>query len=533
MPTTGRLYLMKSRLPLLLLGVTSLITAIPLPAPGAGKPNFVVILAEGAGWNSTSVPMDDAIPGSKSELLQTPNLARLAHEGMRFAQFYAASPRCTPSRAAIFTGKSAAQLHMTFINDGRGRNGGAGADPGQKLVEPAALMELPSGELTIGDLLKRSGYATAHFGKWHVGRVSPSAHGFDESDGPTGNDGPGRNENPDPEETFAMTERGLAFMAKQAKAGKPFYLQLSHYPGRRGVEDARPETYASVRQRAGPADPRQVIAAAIIEDMDASIGMALKKIDELGITDNSYVFYTADHGANGRGANRPLSGGKGTLWEGGLRVPFLVRGPGIAAGVCSHVPATDVDLLPTIAALAGVTVPLPNGVEGGSLASVFAGRGVGAVKRPRNGLFFHFPHYDQGNDGPASALILGHEKLIKSYETGGLQLFDLSRDSAEQHDLAKENPALAARLEAMLVPMLCLGTPLGGQFPCPRGGVRGLRLNLATYPHHPKRSFAGKCVPEGTLGTRERRSRFQPAVGEAIGAKFPGAPGHGSTSRHQ
>ena len=134
----------------------------------------------------------------------------------------------------------------------------------------------------------------------------------------------------------------------------------------------RPETYAAVRQRAGSNDARHVAAAAILEDMDATIGMVLKKIDELGLAANTYVIYTTDHGAQGRNANKPLAGGKGTLWEGGIRVPFLIRGPGIKAGTYSHVPATDVDLLPTMAALARVTAPLPAGVEGGSLLPALA-----------------------------------------------------------------------------------------------------------------------------------------------------------------
>ena len=418
-------------------------------AVDSARPNFVVIMGEAQGWASSSVQMDDAVPGSKSTLAHTPSLEKLAAGGMRFANFYASSPRCTPTRAAFFTGKSPAQLHMTFINDGRRRDAG-GPDPGRKWIEPAALMELPAGELTVGDLLKRAGYATAHFGKWHVGRVSPSQHGFEENDGPTGNDGPERNENPNPEQAFAMTERGDVFMEKQVKAKKPFYLQMSHYPGRRGEADVRPETYSAVRRRAGADEGRRVAAVAILEDMDAAIGLVLKKIEELGIANHTYVLYTADHGAQGRGANRPLAGGKGTLWEGGIRVPLIVRGPGIQAGTFSHVPATDVDLLPTLTALARVTEALPKNIEGGSLVPVLAGAGRGTVQRLREGLGFHFPHWDEGNDGPASALILGSDKLIRNHETGALHLYDLAKDLSEAHDLAMESPQKAADLDRRL-----------------------------------------------------------------------------------
>jgi arylsulfatase A-like enzyme len=188
----------------------------------------------------------------------------------------------------------------------------------------------------------------------------------------------------------------------------------------------------------------------------------LKKIDDLGIANNTYVLYTTDHGAQGRGANRPLAGGKGTLWEGGIRVPLIVRGPGIKAGTFSHVPATDVDLLPTITALARVTEPLPKTIEGGSLVPVLGAAGRGTVKRAREGLCFHFPHWDEGNDGPASALILGNDKLIRNYETGALHLYDLSKDLSEEHDLAKESPQKTADLNRRLSEYL---KAVGAQLP--------------------------------------------------------------------
>jgi arylsulfatase A len=246
------------------------------------RPNFVVILGEGQGWSSTSVPMDDSVPSSRSDSVRTPNLERLAKEGMRFANFYAPSPRCTPSRAALFTGKSPAQLHMTFVGEGKGDDV-FNAD--RKVVPPHCLRELPAAEMTIGELLKPAGYATAHFGKWHVGHISPARHGFDETDGANSNRGPENEENPNPKQAYAITEKGTAFMTRQAKAGKPFYLQLSHY-GRHN----------------DPTTPTIV---------DTTIGTILKKLDELGITGSTYIIYTTDHGTPGR--NPPLTGGKGTV----------------------------------------------------------------------------------------------------------------------------------------------------------------------------------------------------------------------------
>lgn len=382
-------------------------------------PNFVVIVGEGQGWSSTSVQMDDAVPASKSDSIRTPNLERLAKEGMRFANFYAPSPRCTPSRATFFSGKNPALLRMTFV--GEGRNDDA-ANEGRKLIPPRCLMELPETEITIAELLKTAGYATAHFGKWHVGRVSPARHGFDETDGANGNGGPENVENPNPKQAHAITEKGIAFMAKHAKAGKPFYVHLSHY-GRN--YDAT--TFGVV---------------------DSTIGKLLKALDDLKLAANTYVLYTADHGTPGR--NSPLAGGKGTVWEGGLRVPFIIRGPGIKPGACSRARAIGADLFPTIAELARVSEPLPKGLEGGSLVPVLASAGNGIVKRPREEYVVHFPHYDKDPLGPASAIFVGNHKLIRFYETSALHLYDIAKDPGERRNLAKELPDKVAELNRKL-----------------------------------------------------------------------------------
>lgn len=392
------------------------------------RPNFVVIMAEAQAWAGSSVQMDDQVPASRSAFFKTPGLERLAREGMRFAYGYAASPRCTPSRAALFTGRSPAALRMTYV--GVGRESPA-TRAGYRLLAPEPLLELPEREVTVGEVLQAAGYATAHFGKWHVGRTSPARHGFQESDGPTNNGGPDNVASPNPKEAFGMTERGIAFAAKAQRAGKPFYLQLSHYPN---------------QEQKGPRSTAEEMSAAT----DQSLEQLLGALDRMGLTANTYVFYTADHGAPGRG-NEPLSGGKGAVTEGGLRVPYLVRGPGIPAGVCSRVPVTGMDLLPTVMSLAQLAQPLPTGVEGGSLVSVLRDpAGAGRVVRPREELVFHFPHYDLGNGGPVTALILGSMKLIRQYETGARRLYDLSRDGPERRDLAAERPEVVAALESRL-----------------------------------------------------------------------------------
>jgi arylsulfatase A-like enzyme len=189
--------------------------------------------------------MDDGLANSRSTLLRTPHLERLAAGGMRFANFYAPSPRCTPSRAALLTGISPARLHMTFVGEGKGDSGGS--DGGHALIPPRCVLELPDQATTIAEVLRRAGYATAHFGKWHLGRVSPTQHGFEETDGATHNGGPDNVDNPHPKELYGMTERGANFITRQVQAGKPFYLQLSHYAARKGGA-ASPQALAAAQE---------------------------------------------------------------------------------------------------------------------------------------------------------------------------------------------------------------------------------------------------------------------------------------------
>jgi len=418
-------------------------------AASAKAPNFLFIIGEGQGWSSLSVPMDEQVPDSKSDLQLTPNLDRVAKEGMRFANFYAPSPRCTPSRAAYFTGKSPAQLHMTFVNEGKGDAVAAGT----KVIPAKVHTELPATETTIAEVLKRSGYATAHFGKWHLGRVSPTQHGYDENDGANSNDGPDHVANPNPKQAYATAELGMKFMERQVKAGKPFYLQVAHYAGK-SLLDAKPETYAAVLKRADGRDKARVGSAAVAEDADITIGMLLKKLEELGIANNTYVIYTTDHGAQGRNANEPLNNGKGTIWDGGLRVPLLIRGPGIKAGTFARQRTSGVDLFPTIAELAGCKETLPVQVEGGSLASILKNAGRGEVRRTREEFVVHFPHYDKDLVGPASAIYLGNLKLVRIYETGERRLYDLSKDIAERNDLAKQLPDKVTTMDQQLTAYL-------------------------------------------------------------------------------
>lgn len=415
------------------------------------RPNILIILGEAQGWASMSTPMDDRNPeSSKSDFIRTPNLDALAERGVRFSDFYAASPRCTPTRAALVTGRSPAALKMTFVNEGK-RDGLA--NPGDMVLQPECTTELPAGIETTATLLKRAGYATAHFGKWHLGRANPSEHGFDENDGANSNGGPDNVEDPNPKQCYAIAGLGMDFMTRQVRAGSPFFLQISEYPGR-GPLTARQDTLEAVKRRLGTRmDVQRIGVAAGNEEIDKTIGLVLMKLKELGQIENTYILYTADHGAQGGKANGGLTNGKGTVWEGGLRVPLLVAGPGIRPGQFSHVRANTADLMPTILDLAGIQ-KRPEGAEGVSLVDVLKKDPNTPPKRAREELVIHFPHYDKDPIGPASAILYQNWKMIRIFETGQRMLFDLSKDIAERNDLAQANPNLVLALDNRMMDYL-------------------------------------------------------------------------------
>lgn len=448
----------------------ALLSSFAPPSPAtrnAGRPpNFVFVLAEAQGWSITSVDMDGAPPSHARAPGLTPNLERLAADGMRFSDFYATAPRCTPSRASFVTGISPAKLHMTYQNEG-------GANKREesvrtRFIPPAPETYLPDGVATTGSALREVGYATAHFGKWHAGRADPKANGFDVSDGPNTNQGPVRGVEPNPTQAVAITDRAIAFMRDAVRDGKPFFVQVSHY-GFGGEDEASPEALRIAKERYPDTQGKALAAIAGAYDVDVSLGRLRAALADLGVAGNTYVIYSSDHGAQGGGgdrragtrANPPFAGAKGSVSEGGIRVPFLVAGPGVAAGTTSTVRATGLDLLPTLRDLAGSPLQAPKdrdartAVEGGSLASILRGGGTGRVQRPREEIVIHFPHYDLNNGGPASAIYLGDHKLVRNDDTGTVTLFDIVKDPTESRNLATDLPQqtteLLGRLDAYLL----------------------------------------------------------------------------------
>lgn len=416
------------------------------------RPNIVFMLADDQGWNGLSVAMHPAMAASRSELCQTPNLEKLAAAGMRFSNAYAPAPVCSPTRVSLQTGKSPARLHWTKA---------APPEAGHPLLEPQLVKQIGDDETTIGEVLRREGYATAHYGKWHIAGGGPGRHGYDEHDGDTGNEQAYRFTDPNPVDIFGMAERAAAFMEKNAKAGRPFFIQLS-WNALHAAENARSATLAKYERLTGAAGDRRTTTAAITDDLDAGVERVLDAIDRFGLAATTYVVYTSDNGSGGGGRRGGLSGGKGSAWEGGIRVPFIVRGPGIASNSWCHVPVVGYDLFPTFCEWAHVPArSLPADLEGGSIAPLLAHDGRGGVPRPRDELVFHFPHYQSGHT-PHSAIRVGDLKLLRFYEDDSVKLFDLAEDAGERHDLAARRPAEAARLRERLHRHLA---DIGGQLP--------------------------------------------------------------------
>jgi arylsulfatase A-like enzyme len=269
-------------------------------------------------------------------------------------------------------------------------------------------------------MLQSAGYAAAHFGKWHVGRTSPATHGFTENDGANNNGGPENVQDPATLQTPKNGTAAAEFIKTQIAAKKPFYVQISQYASKADVDQERMDTVLSELQ---------------------------KVLKEAGQADNTYILYTTDHGTPGR--NSPFKAGKGFLTEGGIRVPFVISGPGIPKGKFIATPVSTMDIFPTIAELAGVKT-LPKDLDGGSLASILKLGSAGKVAGRGDDMFFHFPHYDMNNGGPCSAIVSGDYKLIRYYEDDHSELYNVVTDPSERRNLLMDKPDVAKDLTSKL-----------------------------------------------------------------------------------
>lgn len=410
------------------------------------SPNIILILADDQGWGATSVQMDKNISESSSDFLKTPNLERLSKNGVVFSNGYAAHPNCSPTRASILTGKSPAQLKMTDIID---RHDGVYFE-GNKLNPPGHIYGLPEKEITIAELIKSNlpKYKTAYFGKWHLAAGGPESHGFDISDGETANVEGNQKIKENPKDIFGITNRALIWMKTQVKSETPFFMQISHYATHLAIE-SRQETYNRVKKYPLGKRHSMIDHAAMTEDLDAGVGMVINEIENIGISDNTYVIYLADNGTyptkNISNINGPIHGWKATLWEGGLKVPFIISGPGIKPGYHSITVSSN-DIFPTISDWLNIDI-LPKNIAGGSLAPILLDHSS-RIKRENDFMLFYFPHYQhQKGTHPGVAIIKGDYKLIKYYEEGTNLLFNLKEDISETKNLASTYPKKVIELE--------------------------------------------------------------------------------------
>ena len=470
--------------------------AVSLSIPGwahgfsaARRPNIVLIVTDDLGW---------ADPGCYgSTFHETPNIDRLAAQGVRFTDAYSASPVCSPTRASIMTGKNPARLgidnwiaatlpqrffqHIVpFMRTGH-PDTIDGKNP-HSIRQPANEDHLPLEEVTVAEVMKDAGYATFFTGKWHLGTEDyyPDRQGFDINLGgtewgqpPSGYFSPYKIDTlidgPEGEYlTDRLNDEAVGFLKTHTEthADTPFFMMLSHYAVHTPLmgTDELVEKYEAKRA-AGPVGDsiREIdgvttrinqddpVYAAMLESVDRGVGMITDTLDELGIADNTLVIFTSDNGGLSTRttvtSNEPLRYGKGWLFEGGIRVPLIVRGPGVTRpGSTASVPAHSCDLFPTILEAAGLALRPDLHKDGESLMPVVSGAGG----PEREALYWHFPHYHSDGHRPSGAIRRGDMKLIQFFETDRVRLYDLAQDIGERHDLAAERPEEADRLLAML-----------------------------------------------------------------------------------
>lgn len=423
-------------------------------------PNIVFILADDLGWADLSC--------YGSTFYETPNLDKLAAQGMRFTDAYAACSVCSPTRASIMTGKYPARLHLTDYF-------GAPPPRNQKLVTPEIQQFLPLEEFTVAEALKEGGYKTGFIGKWHLGdepKYYPDQQGFDVNIAGCGKGHPKTyfspyripmlEDGPQGEYlTHRLTDEALKFI-EQSK-DKPFFLYLSHYAVHTPIqaEAALVEKYKLKAEKLPPGKPgqqRNPEYAAMVEGIDQGIGRIMEKLKSLGLEENTVILFTSDNGGlaelrNLQGnpgpwptSNLPLRAGKGWPYEGGVREPLLVKWPGVVKpGSVANAPVISTDYYPTLLQIAGLPPRPEQHCDGQSIVPVLQG-GV----EPGRPLFWHYPHYCGSRGGPNGAVRLGDFKLLQWYEDMRVELFDLKNDLGEQTDLAAKMPAKADELRKAL-----------------------------------------------------------------------------------
>ena len=445
-----------------------------------GKPNFILILIDDLGW------IDTGCYGSR--FYETPNIDRLAAEGMRFTNGYAACAVCSPTRAAVMTGRYPARTGVTDWIHFRDFRGGR-TNPNQKnpteyvggknrkLLCPPNPFWMELNEVTIAETLKPAGYTSCHVGKWHLGPDAwyPDKQGFDFNIAgcdygqppsyfdPYFRKGQGNIPTLKPRrqgEYLTDREADEAVQFIRRHKDKPFFLYLAHYAVHTPIQ-AKEELTEKYKNKPlyGQKNPTY---AAMIESVDDAMGKILSVLDELNLAERTVIFFTSDNGGlSNVTSNVPLRAGKGYPYEGGIREPLIIRWPGvIKPGTVSHEPITSVDYFPTICELASVPLIRDRAIDGVSLVEHLKSNGTKSLNR--EAIFWHFPHY-RDDIVPYSIIRAGDWKLIKRYpclrrdrlapaEAGGktFELFNLKDDLSEKNDLSDKMPEKVKELDAKL-----------------------------------------------------------------------------------
>jgi len=441
---------LKTRLAMWLIAAAALIPFVTPPAVSAEAtaetPNILLILADDMGWNQVSY---HGFPW-----YETPNLDRLAREGMHFRHAYSAAPICSPTRAALMTGKSPARLRLTDYIPGK-------LWEDKPLVTPLMQQGLPLEETTIPEMLRTRGYTSGLFGKWHLAKtydykpgraMDPESQGFDEvyhTLKPDDKNLPSK----DAHNAVAITDRALDFIERNQN--RPFFCYVAHNVVHRPLTEEA-ALVAKYRAKHGADQPENnAIMGAMIERMDQGVGRLLEKLRELHLAENTIIIFASDNGnVLADQSQKPFRRGKSTLWEGGLRVPLVVKWPGkTRAGSVSDEPVVTQDLFSTLMEMTHTPYE-PRLHDGVSLLSVLNGQ---SATLGREALYWHYPHYHHlGDFRPGSSIRMGRYKLIAWYEGAllgrgpAVELFDLLSDPGETTDLAPSKPELAAKMRAKL-----------------------------------------------------------------------------------
>ncbi len=432
----------------LFLAVNLVISAFTLHAEDGPrtpvKPNIVFVLIDDLGWK------DLACYGSR--FYETPNIDRLAAQGMRFTDAYSACTVCSPTRAAVLTGQYPARLHITDWIPGHVRKDAP-------LTVPDWTMQLSPGIPNIAQALHSAGYATASIGKWHLGPEAcwPDKQGFDLSLGGYDRGQPPTYFSPyqiptlpeGPKGEFLtdrLTTEAVKFI--EQNKDKPFFLYLPHYAVHTPIM-GKPDVVAKYQAKVDPsASQKNAAYAALIESVDDGVGRLMAKLDELKLSERTLFVFTSDNGAlKNISSSEPLRAGKGSAYEGGVRVPLIIKWPGVTqAGSVCHEPVISTDHFPTFLAAAGAGKPAAPVIDGVNLEPLLSGRG----SLGRDAIYWHYPHYHPGGATPYGAIRAGDFRLVEFYEDNHVELYNLKDDIGESKDLVAIMPEKTAALRGQL-----------------------------------------------------------------------------------